>query len=169
MDLAEAFKQKGKPIPKNLNGISTLLETIQKYPNQSPARYCELMDISKPTFYRYLSELRSIEAVHQKFHRPTSKAPVVGLEAFFEFVNNTQHTDLEKLAKYITTKTGKERDELTSLFGKYAGKHWPVVRDCFAFASVAFGYAPGYSADIKDLKPTPEEIENILSKTPGQV
>lgn len=164
MELMEYATENVKDKPKNFKEVVQFAAKLQEIPNLSVERYCEILRITKPTFYKRLALGRKWGLLHQRFYKvhPQFEKPVYTVDKLFEFVKEP-YLPVEKLAWLVlNTKDADKRIELASRFVKRTDA--VKMREAMALYSMVLGFAIAYKdLPVVDFSPSDDEINSILN------
>lgn len=164
MDLREYATENVKQKPKNFVQIVDLAERMKETPNLSVERYCELMRITKPTFYNRLKLGRQWGLLHEKFYKvhPRFEEETYTIEPALKFVKEP-YLPVEKLVWLVlNTASAEKRIELVSRFNRVVSEK--KLREFMALYCMVMGFHMAYKdLPVVDFSPSDEEINSILN------
>lgn len=165
MDLMEYVSANVRDKPKNFLKVIELVKAFQKTPNLSVERYCEILQISKPTFYRLLNQARTWGLVDDRFYKvnPAIKEETYTVERALQFVKEP-YLPVEKLVWLVlNTKETERRVELVSRFNRVVSEKG--LREFMALYSMVMGFHMAYKdLPVVDFSPSDDEINSILNE-----
>lgn len=164
MDLREYATENVKQKPKNFVQIVDLAERMKETPNLSVERYCEILRITKPTFYNRLKLGRQWGLLHEKFYKvhPRFEEETYTVERALSFVKEP-FLPVEKLLWLVlNTKETERRVELVSRFNRVVSEKG--LREFMALYAMVMGCHMAYKdLPVVDFSPSDDEINSILN------